>query len=62
MGLGVFNIDFGVEFKLDVIGGLLGFGVAGEGEACGLEVNVDFGDIGGGNCEVDDVLFGVAGG
>ena len=35
-GLTVLNIDFTVEFKLDVIGGLLGFGVASECERSGF--------------------------
>lgn len=62
--LGVVDIDLGVEFKLNVVGCFFAFRVAGEGEACGLEVDFEalFGHVGGGDCEEDVVLFGVAGG
>ncbi len=42
-----------------MIGGFLGLGMAGEGEAGGFEVDINFGDIGGGDCEIDVVLLGV---
>lgn len=57
MGLGVFDIDLGVEFQLYVIGGLFGVGMAGEGEAGGLQIDVDFGDIRRGDCQIDVVLL-----
>ena len=37
--LGILDVDLAVEFQLDVVGGFLGVGVAGEGEAIGLEVD-----------------------
>ena len=44
-----------------MVGCLLGVGVASEGEAAGLEVNVDFGCVRGGNGKVDVVFLGVGG-
>ena len=62
--LGVFDVDLAVEFKLNVVGCFFAFRVAGEGEAGGLKVDFEalFGHVGGGNCEVDVVFFGIAGG
>lgn len=45
-----------------MVGGFLGFRVAGEGEAGELEIGIDFGAIGGGDREVDEVLLGIGGG
>ena len=62
MRLGIVDVDLGVEFQLDVVGSFLAIGVTGEGQAGGFEIEVDFGDVGGGDCEVDVVLLGIAGG
>ena len=55
-------VDIGVEFQLDMIRSLLGVGVAGKGERCGLQV--DFGglcrDIWCGDGKEDVVLLGIA--
>ncbi len=64
MRLGVLDVDLGVEFEFEVVGGLLGFRGAAEGEAGGLYVELDllFGDIGRGDGQVDEVLLRIGGG
>lgn len=60
--LGGVDVDVAVELELDVVGGLLGLGVAAEGEAAGLEVDLGLGDVGRGDREGDVVVLGVRGG
>lgn len=60
--LGGVDVDVAVELELDVVGGFLGLGVAGEGEAGGLEVDRGLGDVGGGDREGDVVALGVGAG
>ena len=58
--LGVLDVKLGVKVQLDVIGGFLGFGFAGEGETRGLDVNfAGLGrDVRSGDGEIDDVFLG----
>lgn len=46
--LAILDINLAVELKLDVVGGFLGVGVAGESEGSGLEINFEgfIGNIG----------------
>ena len=62
--LAVLDVDLAVEFQLDMVGRLLGVGVAGEGQGVGLEVEFEglVGDVGGGDCEVNVITFRVTGG
>lgn len=55
------GVDLAVELELDVVLSLQGARGAGEGEAGGLEVELDLilGDVGDGDGEVDEVLGGV---
>ncbi len=60
--LGGVDVDLAVELEFHVVGGFLGLGVAGEGEAAGLEVDLGLGDVGGGDREGDVVALGVGAG
>jgi hypothetical protein len=64
VGLGLLDVNLGVELKLEVVFALQSGGGAGEGEGGGLEVELEIrgGDIGDGDGEVDEVLGGFAGG
>jgi len=59
--LGGVDVDLGIELEFHVVGGLLGLGVAGEGEAAGLQVDLGLGNVGGGDREGDVVALGVGG-
>ena len=58
--LGVFDVDFSKKLKLDVVGGFLGVGFAGKGQARRLQVDfAGFGRyVGRGDGEIDDVFLG----
>lgn len=64
IGLGLRDVDLGVEVEFDVIFALQSGGGAGEGEGGRLEVELEVrgGDIGDGDGEVDEVLGGIGGG
>ena len=62
MNFGVLDIDFGVEFKLNMVGNFLGFTMAGEGKAGGLEVDRWLFAIRCSNGKGDVVSLGVRGG
>ena len=59
MRLAILDINFGIELELEMIGVFLGFAGAGESEALGLEVDLNFGriNVGCSNGEIDVVLF-----
>ena len=59
MDLAILWVDLGPQIHLDVVGGLLGLGVAGECELVGLEVQLHVlgGDIGDGDGEEDVVAL-----
>lgn len=62
--LGGFHVNRTEEIELDMVGCLFGLGVAGEGERGRLQVYFEGlrGDIGGRDCEGNEVPFGIAGG
>lgn len=60
--LGGVDVDLAVELELDVVGRLLGRGVAREGQAAGLELDLGGGDVRGGDREGYVVALGVGGG
>lgn len=60
VNLGAGDVDLLEKLELEVVIALEGSGNSGEGEACGLEVelNVVLGNVGDGNGEIDEVLLG----
>lgn len=62
--LGSGRVNVGVEIEGDGVVGLLGLGVTGEGQATGLNIELDLLGVDVGDCdgEEDVVLFGLAGG
>lgn len=63
-GLGGLLVDLGVELELHVVVPLQAVGVAGEGQAGGLDVKLQAGGghVGDGDGQVDEVLLGVRAG
>lgn len=59
MGLAVLGVDFTVQFKFDVVSSVFGIGIAGEGQAGGFQVEINFGGVRSRNGEVDVVFFRV---
>jgi hypothetical protein len=61
--LGRALVNLGVELQFDGVGSLERFGVPGEGERLRLHVDLELAglDIGDGDGEVDEVLFGISG-
>lgn len=45
MRLRVLNVDLGIELQLDMVGGFLGFGITGEGQSGGFQIDLRLWDI-----------------
>ena len=59
MRLAILNIYVAVKLKLDMISGFLGFWVAGEGEARGFQIDINFRNVRSRDCQEDDILLGI---
>lgn len=59
MRLAIFNINVAVKLELDVICGFLGFRVAGEGKACGFQIDVNFRDVRSRDGQEDEILLSI---